>query len=109
VGGEPHAGDVAPVPAAEEARAQPRPARVAVDPRHAEQMAAGLARREVLRRAPAEPRREPADEQETLRRVDLAPVHVDGEADADTGDRVEERAPFGHVEESRDELAPRCE
>src|SRR4030088_1885565 len=38
--------------------------------------------------------------------MDVAAVHVDGEAGAYPGDAVQERPPSGHVEELRDELAP---
>src|SRR5437879_12778087 len=41
--------------------------------------------------------------------MDVAPVGIDREADAEPVDRVEPRAPRGHIEILRDELAPRRE
>ena len=67
--------------------------RTAIRALHAKQHTAGLGRRERLHGLPAQARREPSEEQQRLRWMDVAAVHVDGETDADTRHTVEERAP----------------
>ncbi len=109
LGLDPQPREVALVEAGHESRSHPHLDVRAVDPAHPEQQAAGLRRCQGLARRPPEAGGEPADEQQRLRRMDLAAVGVHREADAQPGDAVEERAPRRHVEELRGELAPRCD
>src|SRR5207244_8367309 len=60
--------------------------------RHLEEHTAGLRGRETFHRAPSEARCQPSKEQQRLRRVDVAAIHIDGEASTYPGDaRSEER------------------
>src|ERR1043165_1307199 len=90
-----HARRVTRLEATLEPRANAHRDRRAVAARHPEEKAAGLRRRERFYGLPAGGRREPAHEQQRLRGVDVASVHVDVEADAHADDLIEVRPPRG--------------
>src|SRR5688572_17966711 len=85
--------DVTGVETAFEARAEADHDRGPIRALHAKQHTARLGRRERLHGLPAQARREPPQEQQRLRGVYVAAVHVDSEPDANTGHTVEERPP----------------
>src|SRR5438132_13166967 len=99
--------EVALLETANESRSHAHGDLLAVGTLHREQEPAGFRRRERLDGCPAEPRREPPDEQEGLRRVDLPAIRIDGEADPDPGDAIEEWPPGRDVEELHDQVTPR--